>query len=109
MPTTYTWQFEVLDVFPTYETVVNAVESMHWQLIADDGAGHRASACGETKTGSVDVENFIPFGDLTLEVVQGWCEAAIGSQELDGIKAILAGQVNDLANPVIYSYPPPWL
>lgn len=37
MPIAYTWQFESLDVFPTYQTVTDAVESMHWRLTADDG------------------------------------------------------------------------
>lgn len=109
MTIAYTWQFESLDVYPTYETVTNAVESMHWQLVADDGADHHATAAGETKAGPVDVNNFIPFNDLTQEIVQGWCEAAMGTEDVDGVKAMLVGQINEQVSPTISSLPPPWL
>lgn len=107
MPTAYTWQFVALDVFPTYETVTDAVESMHWRITADDGAGYEATAYGETKTGPVDVDNFIPFGELTQAVVQGWCEVRMGG-ELDQIKAGLVGVINDQISPVTQTMIPPW-
>ena len=105
--TAYTWQFDSIDVYLTYQTVTNAVESMHWRLTADDGLGHQATAYGETKAGPVDVNNFIPFANLTLATVQGWCEAQMGS-ELDEIKASLVGQINEQVTPTMASLPPPW-
>lgn len=107
MAIAYTWQFESLDVFPTYETVVDALESMHWRLTADDGLGHQATAYGETKAGPVDVGNFIPFASLTLSTVQGWCEAQMGG-ELDEVKAALTGQINDQISPHTVSLALPW-
>lgn len=106
--TTYTWQFESLDVFPTYQTVTDAVTSMHWRLTADDGLGHQATAIGETKAGPIDVNNFIPFEQLTLQVVQGWCEAQLGS-ELNEIQAWLVGQINQQVSPTVVPHPPPWI
>lgn len=109
MTIAYNWQFESLDVYPTYQTVANAVESMHWQLTADDGLGHHATAAGESKAGAVDLDNFIPYNDLTLAVVQGWCEAVIGSEDLDAIKAMLVGQIAEQVSPTVSSLAPPWL
>lgn len=109
MTIAYTWQFDSLDVYPTYETVADAVESMHWRLTADDSLGHQAQAYGEAKTGPIDVNNFIPFEDLTLATVQGWCEAAMGTSEVNDIKASLVGQIDDQVSPTISSMPPPWL
>lgn len=108
MATAYTWQFDLLDVFPIYETVTNALESMHWRLIADDGLGHNAQAYGETKAGPVDVNNFIPFAELTLVTVQGWCEAQMGA-EVDVVKAALDGQISQQVTPSTASLAPPWL
>lgn len=107
--TTYVWQFGSLDVFPTYETVTDAVENMHWRLTADDGLGHQAHAYGEQKTGPIDVNDFIPYEDLTLADVQGWCEAAIGTTQVNAIKASLVGQINEQVSPTIVPMTPPWL
>lgn len=107
MPIAYSWQFDSLDVFPTYQTVTNAVESMHWRLTADDGLGHQAVALGETKAAAPDLNNFIPFANLTLPVVQGWCETAMG-QELNEVKAWLVGQITQEQSPSVVSHPPPW-
>ena len=107
MTIAYTWQFDSLDVFPTYSTVTDAVESMHWRLTADDGLGHQAQAYGEQKTGPIDVNNFIPYADLTLADVQGWCETQMGP-EVDVVKAQLVGQINEQVDPTTVSLPPPW-
>lgn len=108
MSIAYTWQFESLDVYLNYQTVTNAVESMHWRLTANDGIGHTAQAYGEAKAGPVDVENFIPFADLTLEVVQGWCETAIGSSTVDEIKVGLVAQIDSQITPTMAAMLPPW-
>lgn len=105
---TYVWQFDSLDVIPTYQSVTNAVESMHWRITADDGLGHHATAYGETKTGQVDVNNFIEFSHLSPSVVQGWCEAQMGS-ELGEIQAHLVGLIGQQVNPNPVSMTPPWL
>lgn len=107
MTIAYTWQFDSLDVFPTYSTVTDAVESMHWRLTADDGLGHQAQAYGEQQTGPIDVNNFIPYVDLTLADVQGWCETQMGP-ELAVVQAALVGQINEQVDPTIVSLPPPW-
>lgn len=107
MTIAYTWQFDSLDVFPTYQTVTDAVESMHWRLMANDGLGNFSEAYGEEKTGPIDPANFIPYADLTLADVQGWCETQMGPQ-LDVVKATLAGQINQEINPATVSLLPPW-
>lgn len=107
MTIAYMWQFDSLDVFPTYSTVTDAVESMHWRLTASDGLGHLAEAYGEEKTGPIDVNNFIPYQDLTLADVQGWCETQMGPQ-LDIVKASLVGQIDEQIDPTTLSLAPPW-
>lgn len=107
MTIAYTWQFDSLDVFPTYQTVTDAVESMHWRLTADDSLGHQAQAYGEQKTGPIDVNDFIPYDDLTLADVQGWCETQMGP-DLDAVKAVLVGQIEQQISPTVVSLPPPW-
>lgn len=102
------WQFESLDVYPTYGALTNVVQSIHWRITADDGDGHTAQAYGEEVAGPPDPDNFIPFSELTSSVVQGWAEEAMGS-ELSTLMAYLDSAVQLQANPVTVSVSPPWV
>jgi hypothetical protein len=108
MPTAYTWQFATLEVYPTYQTVTNAVYNMHWRLIADDGASHTASAYGSQTCGAIDVNNFTPFANLTLSQVQSWLEEKLGANQISVIKAQLNQQIANQITPPTASLPPPW-
>ena len=108
MPTTYTWQFPTLDVYPIWQTVVNAVYDMHWRLVADDGAGHTASAYGSQRCGPVNLNDFTPFANLTLSQVQGWIEQLLGANQISLFKAQLDQQIANQITPPTASLPPPW-
>ena len=108
MPTAYTWQFEQLEVIPTYQTVTNAVSVMHWRMLANDGAGHTAQAEGAQPCGPVDVNNFIPFSSLTESIVTGWLEAAMGTAQIDAYRAWLDEQIAAKVSPALVGLPPPW-
>lgn len=106
--TTFAWQFDALDVFPTYEGMTNVVESMHWRLTASDGLGHTAQGYGEHKAGPPDPNNFIPFANLTQAQVIAWLEVAMGS-ELTTLQAQLETQLAEQASPTLVGLSPPWL
>lgn len=106
MTIAYTWQFDSLDVYPTYETVTDAVESMHWTLTADDGLGHQAQAFGEQKTGPIDVNNFIPYASLTFNDVFGWLQEKMGALQMSAYENLLAIQMQPV--PITQSLPVPW-
>lgn len=106
--TTYTWQFPTLYVYPTYQTVANAVFSVEWQLVGDDGNGHVATACGHQALGAIDTGNFIPFANLTKSVVQGWVEAQMGTTVVNDHRSKLDGQIAGLVAPAIRVALPPW-
>ena len=109
MANTYVWQFESLDVYPTYETVTDAVFSVHWRLHADDGNDHRASVYGEQRCGDIDPNDFIPFNQLTEAEVQSWVEGQMGSAGISELYASLDSQIADQINPPSVSMAPPWL
>ncbi|CAB4122929.1 hypothetical protein UFOVP33_78 [uncultured Caudovirales phage] len=107
--TTYTWQFPVLDVYPTHQGFTDAVFNMHWRLLCDDGNGHTADAYGTQMAGPIDPNDFIAFADLTLAEVTAWLEAAMGEYDVNVLKASLAQQIADQINPPTVSLPPPWV
>lgn len=108
MPNTYSWMFPRLDVYPTYETVTNAVFQVHWRLLADDGSGHIARAYGAQMCGAINPLVFIPYDDLTPADVQGWVEAQMGD-DLDAIKAELDAKILSTLSPATLGLPPPWI
>lgn len=105
---TYSWQFDALDVYLTYQTVNNAVYSMHWRRNADDGSGHTATSYGVQPCGPIDPNNFTPFNNLTLNQVVGWLEAQISAEDLAGIDADLLRIINEKAAPTTAGLAPPW-
>lgn len=104
---TYAWQFQRLDVYPTYQTVTNAVFQVHWRLTADNGAGCTTEVYGAQRCGPIDVNEFVPYADLTPAEVQAWVETEMG-EELDQIKAQLDARILELVSPTRLSLPPPW-
>jgi hypothetical protein len=67
----------------------NTVLTAHWNAVIDDG-DYSASAYGsQSFTRSEESPEFIPFDDLTEELVLGWLE--LGSLE-DNLKAQITEQ-----------------
>lgn len=108
MATTYVWQFQALDVYPSYAGYSNVVRNMHWRLVADDGAGHTARAYGTQLAGALNPAEFIPFASLTLATVTGWCEQQMGAAEVAAVKAGLDAQIAQQVSPTTQSLAPPW-
>ncbi len=107
MANTYVWQFESLDVYPTYGSLANVVQSIHWRVTADDGSGHAAEGYGEQVIDPPDPGNFTPFASLTASLIQSWTEAAMGS-ELTALMAQLDSAIAQQITPTIVSMAPPW-
>ena len=117
MTLTYTWEFPVLDCYPTHAEQENVVFNGHWRLQGEDASGntgHVYSTVGLT----LDAEaEFIAFDDLTKDVVQGWVETALqaqptpmtGTNVLEAIKASIETQIQEKLTPSRISKTAPWM
>jgi hypothetical protein len=80
---TYTWKvtgIKTIDV----DGVKDAVVQTYWEKIGVDKEGNEGVFNGATpfSKSTIDPENFIPFSELTEEIVLGWIKAVvIGSYE----------------------------
>lgn len=106
--TTYTWQFPALDVYPNYQGLSNVVFQVHWKLTADDGAGHKATTYGSQMIGRADVDSYTLYSNLTANTVQGWVEQAMGTAEVNAIKAELDAKIAQQVSPTKVTMAPPW-
>jgi hypothetical protein len=94
MATTFTWGINTLD----RETADGFVFTAHYTVSATDGEAYSAGAYGSI--GFERPESLIPYDDLTLEMVIGWVQEAIGGEEkVAEIEAALEAQINEKRQP----------
>ena len=90
MTTTYTWAIAQLE----RNTADGIVLTVHWTVAANDGT-YTSSAYG-----SIGLEqpgdDFIPYADLTPEIVIGWTQDRL---DVPAIEAALQAQLDEQAAP----------
>lgn len=99
--TNYIWNCRTVDVFPTYESETDVVYNVHWSLQASeqvDGKTYEANVYG-TQSIAIDLADFVPFADLTNEMVTGWVEAAMGEESVQSLKDSLNLAIESQINP----------
>lgn len=57
-----------------------------------------------------NVSSFIPYAELTEEIVLGWIKADLGENGINSIKSCIAGQIESKKNPPVTPVvtPLPW-
>lgn len=96
---TYDWNCKTVDVHPQEEGETNVVYNVHWIVTGVDG-DYSATNIGTQVVLLSEGGAFIPFEDLTNEIVVGWTKDAIGEDQVDQIEASIASQIEDQKNPV---------
>ena len=106
MANTYNWDCKTVDVYPTYEDHSDTVYNVHWRLNAEsdqqdaEGNHYSASVYGTQSLSLEDIgSDFIPFADLTNEIVTGWVESIMGEEEVANLKSGLDAKIADEINP----------
>jgi hypothetical protein len=100
--TTYIWNCRTVDVFPTYESETDVVYNVHWSLDASeevDGKVYGASIYGTQAIALGDIEEFIPFADLTNEIVTEWVKSAMGEEQVESLEQSLSLSIANQINP----------
>lgn len=101
---TYTWQIAQLDCAPSYEGLQDYVVNVHWRYGAQFES-YYTDMYGSQSFAEVAGPDFIPYADLTKEIVIGWLE---GSMDVPEMEIQLANTIESLVNPPIIVLPLPW-
>ena len=74
----YTWKITGVKTLDTNE-VENAVVQTYWEKIGTDSDGNEGKFVGATpfSQSTVDPENFVPFTQLTEELVLSWIQSVV--------------------------------
>ena len=105
MANTYTWDCKTVDTYPTHESHSDVVYNVHWRLNAEsdqqdsEGNNYSASVYGTHSVNADDISSFIPFADLTNDVVTGWVTSGMGEDEVQSLKDGLDSNIDSQINP----------
>ena len=95
---TYDWNCKTVDVRPQEEGETDVVYNVHWIVIGTK-EDYSVNNIG-TQVVHLNPETpFIPFDDLTNEIVVGWTKDAMGEEQVKAIKDSIASQISELENP----------
>ena len=96
---TYNWDCKTVDVHPQEKGQTDVVYNVHWIVTGVD-EDYSVTSIGTQVVPLSEGGAFIPFEDLTNEIVVGWTKEAMGEDQVDQIEASIAGQIEDQKNPV---------
>jgi hypothetical protein len=109
MEINYNWNFNPLESYPTASGETDVVFLVHWQLHANTGS-YYASNIGVQPIATLESgSTFIPFNELTKDIVYGWITSSMGSESIDRMYAGLAANIESQINPPVLVQQAPWL
>ena len=107
MATQFTWTINQMFTLqtPDPDYVVNVI----WTLTGVDGE-FTASIGGNTVFNSNQSSQFIPYNELTQDIVIGWVQASLGADGIANYEANVNGQIASMQNPPVspQNTPLPW-
>ena len=99
MPITYNWTATSLIGYPVLDGETDVVTRACYTVLADDGEGHTADYSNFAYTPLDPSVPFIPYADLTNDIIIGWVQYNIGADLVASIEGSLAIQIERQVNP----------
>jgi hypothetical protein len=106
--TTYTWNVTALYT-ETVDSEQNYVVIANYEVVGVDGT-FSASLSNIARFSTASVSPFVPYEDLTEDIVIGWIQADLGETGVSNLEACIQGQINSEINPPVtpQNTPLPW-
>jgi DUF2075 family protein len=102
------WNINQLECLPTDEQYQDFVLVCHWNRNAKEtinGVEYFASVYGAQSFSKDDVTDFIPYEDLTYDIVCGWLDLSLDTEALD---LNLDSEIENQVNPPVIVLPLPF-
>lgn len=103
MSMTYTWKVTGIkvrdEVNANGETLPKAVCQTYWNKVGVDSNGNEGTFSGATPftAANIPADQFVPFDQLTEEVVLGWIKAIVVGGYEEHVNSMIAKQIADKA------------
>lgn len=96
---TYDWNCKTVDVVLQEEGLTDVVYNVHW-IVTGTSDTYSSTSIG-TQTVTLDESTpFVPFADLTNDIVVGWTKGAMGEEQVASIESGIADAIEKEINPV---------
>ena len=106
--TTYTWNVTALYT-QTIESEQNYVVIANYEVVGTDGT-FSAPLSNIARFSTASVSPFIPYDQLTNDIVIGWIQSELGTDGVANLEACIQGQIDSQINPPVtpQNTPLPW-
>lgn len=108
MDLNYQWDFNPLESYPTASGQTDVVFKIHWYLTATTES-YSARTTGNQIVQYISGSTFIPFNELTPEIVYNWVSSSMSEEEYNNITASLITDIENQINPPVLIQQAPWL
>ena len=105
MAVEYNWNCRTVDVRPTEGEETNVVYNVHWAVtgtsdeLDPQDEPYQSNSVG-TQTIINDPESeFIPFDELTNEIIVAWVQSTMGDELVSNIEGVLLQEIEAKINP----------
>ena len=103
--TKYTWDCKTVEARPLEDENTDVVYSVNWKVLGTSDVldakeePYSATAIGEQIVTYNPDNPFIPFSDLTNEIVTDWTQSAMGSEQVSNIESYVQSMIDNLITP----------
>ena len=104
----FKWVISSMDEYPSSEGLTDVVFNIHYRRQAtevDDKGTWFAETYSVLSVSAPDPSSFVPYDQLTQEMVEGWLNSGLDVASID---ASLTAQIEEQKNPKVVSLPLPW-
>ena len=98
--TTYTWSITSLYT-QTIADKQDYVVIANYNVLGVDGE-YLASLSNISQFSTENIQTFIPYQDLTNDIVVGWVQLQLGVDGVNNLEASIQGSINSQINPPTY-------
>jgi len=100
MATTYKWDCNTVDVYPQENEESNVVYNVHWVVTGTSSQTFYTARSVGSQQIPLSAENeFIPFENLTNEIVTEWTKTTMGEEVVNNIEANVQSEIDELISP----------
>jgi hypothetical protein len=104
----YNWNFNPLEAYPTASGQTDVVFIVHWQVNVTTGS-YTTRQIGVQYVEYASGSAFIPFNELTKDIVYGWVTSSMGEEQYNNLTTSLIQQIENQINPPVLVQQAPWL